>query len=336
MLVPIASVDLFELSNNSVWRTNFGFKQAGHALPPWKEFEQESPGVLTEWGWLQFGFEMYYALLNCGFRMSPTAGTASGVHPVPLGYSRVYVHTGDEFKLDDWLDGLRRGRSFVTTGPMLTGAVNGELPGKVFQVGGDQSGEFTWDVEVVSPDPISRVEVIVNGQVRYAITPEAQKTEQGAWKWSEKGIVSVGEDGRGSFREPTSDRGAIHDRSFWVAVRTWSDQPDGRKRLHTPEPGTLKSTSSRCDRRYNRSTITAAAGGITGETARELLTPDAVAEFEKVARCVSSHSVDRLCRSRHSATARELRGGGTVLFREYGDLASVLVDRDEPGPGKNS
>ena len=45
--------------------------------------------------------------------------------------------------------------------------------------------------------------------------------------------MSVG-DRRGSFREPTLDRGAIHDRSFWVAVRTWSDQPDGRKRFaHT-------------------------------------------------------------------------------------------------------
>jgi hypothetical protein len=228
MLVPIAKVDLFELSNNSVWRTDFGFKQAGHALPPWKEFEQESPGVLTEWGWLEFGFEMYYALLNCGFRMSPTAGTASGVHPVPLGYSRVYVHTGDTFKLEDWLDGLKKGRSFVTTGPMLTARVNGELPGKAFQVGKEHSGDFTWEAEVVSPDPITRVEVIVNGQVQQAITPERIKTRQGAWKWSAQGKLSLA----------SNDRpGTSQDRkraSGWVAIRTWSDQPDGRKRFaHT-------------------------------------------------------------------------------------------------------
>lgn len=226
MLVPVAQVDLFELSNNSVWRTNFGFKQAGHALPPWKEFEQESPGNLTEWGWLEFGFEMYYALLNCGFRMSPTAGTASGVHPVPLGHSRVYVHTGAAFNLDAWLDGLRRGRSFVTTGPMLTARVNNEFPGQVFQIGRDHSGEFSWDVEVVSPDPISRVEIIFNGRVMSSITPEAKQTEQDAWKWSEKGVLSIGDKERG---------GSLGDiGSGWAVVRTWSDQPDGRKRFaHT-------------------------------------------------------------------------------------------------------
>ena len=103
MLVPIASVDLFELSNNSVWRTNFGFKQAGHALPPWKEFEQESPGVLTEWGWLQFGFEMYYALLNCGFDESD-CGHGIRVHPVPLGtVACMYIPAMNSSWMTGWM-----------------------------------------------------------------------------------------------------------------------------------------------------------------------------------------------------------------------------------------
>ena len=126
MLVPIAKVDLFELSNNSVWRTNFGFKRSQVAPAEWMEIEYESPEVFSEWGWLQFGWEVYYALLNCGFDISPTAGTASGVHPVPLGYSRVYVQTGERFNLSDWLTGLRDGKSFVTTGPMLFATVNEE------------------------------------------------------------------------------------------------------------------------------------------------------------------------------------------------------------------
>ena len=67
--------------------------------------EKDGPNTLTEWGWLNYGFEVYYALLNCGFRVAPTAGTASGVHPVPLGHSRVYVHTGPGFDLDAWLRG---------------------------------------------------------------------------------------------------------------------------------------------------------------------------------------------------------------------------------------
>jgi hypothetical protein len=237
MLVPVAKVDLFELSNNSVWRTRFGFTQPGQALPPWKEFEQESPGTLTEWGWLEFGFEMYYALLNCGFRMSPTAGTASGVHPVPLGYGRVYVQTGETFDLEAWLDGLRRGRSFVTTGPMLTARVGDEWPGHVFEVGDDDPREFAWTTEVVSPDPISRVELIVNGRVEAALTPAATRTKQGAWHWSGGGSFRIDRPRGGEAAANPSGRSDAGDgvaRSCWAAVRTWSDQPDGRKRFaHT-------------------------------------------------------------------------------------------------------
>lgn len=215
MLIPVAHVDLYELSNNSVWRTNFGFKTAGADLPPWAEIEQESPGVLTEWGWLQYGFEVYYALLNCGFRLSPTAGTASGVHPVPLGYSRVYVHTGDEFNLTNWLAGLKQGRSFVTTGPMLFVQVGGQQAGTVFSMATEKRKSVPWSAEVVSPDPITRVELLVNGEVREAFSPQASQGSNGSWSWTAAGAIDVSESG-------------------WVAFRTWSDQPDGRKRFaHT-------------------------------------------------------------------------------------------------------
>src|SRR4026208_2019097 len=60
MLVPVAKIDLFELSNNSVWRTKFGFSQLAAPLPAWMAVEQDGPNTLTEWGWLNYGFEMYY------------------------------------------------------------------------------------------------------------------------------------------------------------------------------------------------------------------------------------------------------------------------------------
>lgn len=213
MLIPVAGIDLFELSNNSVWRTNFGFKDPGQSLPPWADIEQESPGVLTEWGWLQFGFEMYYALLNCGFQLSPTAGTASGVHPVPLGHSRVYVHTGVAFDLNAWLAGLKNGRSFVTTGPMLLATVRGEKSGARFRF--SQATEVEWSADVYSPDPITRIELLVNGQVQRSWEPKGTRTEAGAWQWTGSGKLDIKE-------------------TAWVVFRTWSDQPDGRKRFaHT-------------------------------------------------------------------------------------------------------
>ncbi len=68
-------------------------------------------GAWTESGWIDYGFKSYYALLNCGFRLRPTAGTASGVHPVPLGFGRVYVHRPQGFTYDGWIKGLDAGET---------------------------------------------------------------------------------------------------------------------------------------------------------------------------------------------------------------------------------
>lgn len=215
MLVPIAQVDLFELSNNSVWRTQFGFRHVTAPLPPWAEFESDGPGMLTEWGWLNYGFEVYYALLNCGFRIAPTAGTASGVHPVPLGYSRVYVNCGQPLDADRWLEGLRRGNSFVTTGPMLLAEVAGKSAGETLRFPDQGPRRLKTRIESISPLPITSIEVLVNGEVVDAITPKSQPTEHGAWRVTLEREIEVSD-------------------SSWVAIRGFEVQPDGRRRFaHT-------------------------------------------------------------------------------------------------------
>ena len=118
MLAPVFNVDLYELSNNHMWETEFAFKDFGTPAPDWMKIEKDAQGM-TERGWIDYTFKNYYALLNCGLRMRPTAGCASGVHPVPLGFGRVYVQMSGEFSYDKWMKGLNEGRSFVTTGPML-------------------------------------------------------------------------------------------------------------------------------------------------------------------------------------------------------------------------
>ncbi len=91
MLVPVMDVDLYELANNHIWRTEFAFSEFGEAPPDYMNIEMDEKGF-TEAGWIDYGFQNYYTLLNCGFRLRPTAGTASGVHPVPLGFGRVYTY----------------------------------------------------------------------------------------------------------------------------------------------------------------------------------------------------------------------------------------------------
>ncbi len=57
--------------------------------------------------------------MNLGFRLPPSAGSASGVLPNPVGYNRIYVQLDQPFSVDNWYAAYRDGDSFVTNGPML-------------------------------------------------------------------------------------------------------------------------------------------------------------------------------------------------------------------------
>ena len=77
--------------------------------------------------------EIYYHMLNSGLRLPPSAGSASGVLPNPVGYNRVYVHLDEPFTCDAWFRGLSRGRCFVTNGPLLLVTADGQDPGAINQ-----------------------------------------------------------------------------------------------------------------------------------------------------------------------------------------------------------
>jgi hypothetical protein len=109
--------------------------------------------------------EIYYALLNCGFRIAPTAGSASGVLPNPVGYNRVYVHLDGPFSHEAWWKGLEAGRSFVTNGPVLLVEANGRLPGHVFKQEGGSAIEVSLEIRVEGNDPLEAVEVIRDGEI---------------------------------------------------------------------------------------------------------------------------------------------------------------------------
>ena len=262
MLVPIAKVDLFELSNNSVWRTRFGFANLATPLPEWMHVETDGPTAMTEWGWLNYGFEVYYGLLNCGFRISPTAGTASGVHPVPLGYSRIYVHTGERFDLNSWLSGLKAGRSFVTTGPMLFATVNGKLAGETFSFDSDQPREMDIEIESVSDRPISRIELLVNGRVAETLTPDATRTLQGAWRFQARRRLPISE-------------------SSWIAVRSIEPQPDERKRFAHTAPWFVTLAGKRIAPRREQVEYFISLMETELIRNRDVLPAAALAEFEK-------------------------------------------------------
>lgn len=231
MLVPVMDVDLYELTNNHLWRTEFTFKKFGEEPADYMHVERDAAGF-TEKGWIDFTFENYYALLNCGFRLRPTGGTATGVHPVPLGFGRVYVHLPDGFSYEAWMKGLKEGRSFVTTGPLLLSSVtiaprassvrSGREPGpakveksNTFMLAVGGKGNFLVWSRAVSARPLSKLEIVSAGEVLRSIKPANKPLEGGGFESWVNETVSL-------------------DKSTWLAVRCYEPQADGRLRFaHT-------------------------------------------------------------------------------------------------------
>ena len=215
MLAPVAGIDLFELGNNSVWRTKFGFTRSGK--PASYMGIPTANGHMTEAAWLDYGFQSYYALLNCGLKLTPSAGTASGVHPVPLGFSRVYVHCEDGFSADSWLAGLKHGRSFVTNGPMLFATVNGRHPSSLPEEALQGPQVVTVTASIHSANPVRAIEVILNGDIIENRHPINQQVEDGSYMTTlrvEKHIKT----------------------SSWIAVRCFTSLPDKRVRFAHSAP----------------------------------------------------------------------------------------------------
>lgn len=108
--------------------------------------------------------EIYYHILNAGFRLPPSAGSASGVLPNPLGYNRVYVHVDGGLTWEKWWAGMRAGRVFVSNGPLLRCRANGRLPGEVLR-GENGALEVDLEARLSSRDPVSHLEIVHNGKV---------------------------------------------------------------------------------------------------------------------------------------------------------------------------
>jgi hypothetical protein len=259
-LVPLLQVDLYEIANNHLWRTEYGVKDWADPAPAWMGLP--GSGGATERDWILYGLKNYYALLDCGFRLRPTAGTANGVHPVPLGFGRVYVHLKDGFDYDEWVKGLNAGRSFVTTGPMLIGKVDGELPGRRFELDGGRPRKVLVEAVAIAPHPGLRVDLIVNGEVARELKPTSRAE-------GPHGFAS-------EIREEVELTG-----SSWVAVRCWEELDGGRVRFAHTAPWFFDASGA--PQRPRREEIRFLIDRVKAEIERsgKLIPPEAVAEYEK-------------------------------------------------------
>lgn len=113
---------------------------------------------------------IYYRLLDCGWRIPPSAGSGSGAVPNPVGYNRVYVHCGPQLDYDAWWRNLRAGQVVVTNGPLIRDPrVNGQLPGHVFLAAAGQTVSCQATLNLSIREPVDYLEIVKDGAVAHEV-----------------------------------------------------------------------------------------------------------------------------------------------------------------------
>ena len=163
---------------------------------------------MTSWGDLYSGISPYsladwYRYLNCGYKVAAVGGTDKMSASTAVGTVRTYAHLPKDtpFTYEAWMDAVRRAETFVTYGPLLEFSVDGHPMGKRIPMSADGGTvDVVWQTASVTV-PMSRVELIVNGEIRESVAVDATQAS-GTWR----------------FRV---------DRSSWLALLVRGTTPDG-------------------------------------------------------------------------------------------------------------
>lgn len=104
----------------------------------------------------------YYRYLNAGYRIPLVAGTDKMTSEVPIGLMRTYAGaSGPDVDYWAWCDGIKRGDTMASSGPLLWLSVDGERPGSVLT----DIRRATVTVEFESIFPVDVIEIVQDGRV---------------------------------------------------------------------------------------------------------------------------------------------------------------------------
>ncbi|MDP6414215.1 MAG: CehA/McbA family metallohydrolase [Gammaproteobacteria bacterium] len=113
------------------------------------------------------GFFPLYAVWNNGLKVTATGGedSISSLHRSKLvGSVRTYVYTGNlGLSMESWFDGLKRGRAFVSSGPLLEMEVGSALPGDTVSLPAS-GGQVTITGRLRSVTTLEDLLLVCNGQ----------------------------------------------------------------------------------------------------------------------------------------------------------------------------
>jgi TolB protein len=130
--------------------------------------------------------EVWYKLLNCGFRLPTAAGTDfMGNYASlrgPVGMNRVYAEVKPgPLKIEPWLESIKAGRTFATNGPLLHFSLGGQgISSEITLPEQDRNGqrraqEVHFSATMSSIAPIDHFQIVCNGKVARELTLDADR-----------------------------------------------------------------------------------------------------------------------------------------------------------------
>lgn len=145
---------------------------------------------MTSWGNLYGGIDPYsladwYRYLNCGYLVPIAGGTDKMSANTAIGTVRTYARIPPDkpFTYETWMEAVRGAETFVTYGPLLEFSVEGHPMGsRITMPAGGGTVDVTWQTASVTV-PMSRVELIINGEIRESV---AISSEEASGHWSFK------------------------------------------------------------------------------------------------------------------------------------------------------
>jgi len=116
--------------------------------------------------------EVWYKLLNCGFRLPTAAGTDfMGNYASlrgPVGLNRVYAEVKPgRLEIEPWLAAIKAGRTFATNGPLVRFELGEKTLGDEVRLEKKQAVSFK--VSLRSIVPLDHLQIVCNGKVEREI-----------------------------------------------------------------------------------------------------------------------------------------------------------------------
>ncbi len=194
------------------------------------------------------GLKLWFLLLNHGYRVRATASsdaTFDNEGRGTPGKVRVYTHLGGASSIADAAAAIRRGRSFVTSGPLLLLDIDGHEPGDTIAVAGPQrrvARVRAWPSGIPG-ERLTSVELIRNGEVFKTFPVSDQAGEFAAeHAWVEEGGAWVI---ARCFGRDRDNQVAISNPIF-LDHPGWTAPAPGESRRAHPDHGSNLRTAGRC------------------------------------------------------------------------------------------